>query len=914
MKTPRSPGRILAAIAITIFVVLVIGRSAAIFYTDALWFDAVGQGAVFWKRFGTILTIRAITTVVAGSFILANLWYVLRHFGPVHLRRRYGNIEIAEQVPRRLLMTGATVIAVLAGWWLATVQFGGLIPVAVLAWLRAEDWGVVDPLFQHDISFYVFALPIYIRVLDFLMFTVSWSLVLASIGYVLVGAVRSRGRQIHIDERPRVHFAVLIAVLMVLIGARFAIGRYELLVDGNGFNDAIGYTDVHARLPAHILVALLCVATAAAVLYGAIRRTLLPPTIAVGGLAIGGIASMVLYPAFVQRVQVEPNEIGREAEYISWNMDFTRRAFGVNDIERRTFNYRRPDAETWTRMAPALAQLPLWDLAPLEKLFNEIEGRQGYYRFTGVSYDRYRQDSVLRHVAVGVREIYQQGLPEAAQTWQNKHMTPAATRGIGAVVTPTNETTGGDPTYWLAELNPVRRHEAAPAALELSQPSIYFGESTTEDYVVVGHEGRFDTDSMIAAGPPVPRVTTGVPLSSFVRVLAFSWAFNDYNLLFSRALGDTSRILFVRAVQDRVRAIAPFILWDEDAQPVILDGRVVWMLDGYSVSTNYPLSRAALLSEGRAVRYLHSSVKATVDAVTGEVAIYSIGPPDPIVRTYAGIFPGLIRNGEEMPEALRAHLRYPPLLFGVQSSILQQYHLNRAATFYAGQEVWELPQELSPEMQRRLRPAFATMPMPGSTQPEYLLLNPFIARERQNLTALLIARSDPPNYGKLVLLEMPRDDQIRGPAQVQSIIEQDPVISQQLSLWRQQGSNAELGRLRIVPTDSSLLYIEPLYLSAQAGAIPQLQRVIATDGTAVTMEVDLETAVAALRGETARSPVRNGAPEAPRPAADEWTQRALDLMREADARLRAGDFAGFGNAWARLRTLLEQRDQQPVPR
>jgi uncharacterized protein len=313
-------------------------------------------------------------------------------------------------------------------------------------------------------------------------------------------------------------------------------------------------------------------------------------------------------------------------------------------------------------------------------------------------------------------------------------------------------------------------------------------------------------------------------------------------------------------------------------------------------------------------------VKATIDAVTGQLEIYALPDPDPILRTYRRVFPTLVREWDEMPERVRAHLRYPNLKFRVQAEVLEQYHLERPEAFYAGQDVWQLPQDVSAQVRRRGRPNYAIMPLPGETQPEFLLSSAFIARERQNMTAILLARSDMPNYGRLMLLEMPRDEQIRGPSQLQALIEQDPFISQQLALWRQAGRTVEMGRLRIIPTGGSILYVQPLFLSAQDRGIPQLQRVIVSDGSSVAMAEDFRGAITALGGELLDRPqprpadAPDGAAAPPATAADEaWRQQALELMREADNRIRTGDFAGFGAAWNRLRTHLEQRPQNRNP-
>jgi uncharacterized protein len=916
----RTPGKVLIGAVVAFFVVMIFGRSVAVFYTDALWFGAVGQSSVFWTRLTALVSVRLVTGAIGAALIMLNLWFVLRQLGPVHLRRRYGNLEIAEQVPRSYLVGGALAVAVLAGWWLSSLQFGGNVPVAMLAWLRHEAWGTADPLFGRDLSFYVFSLPVYTRLLDFLLIVLIWSTLLVGIGYVLVGAVRATGNRLQIDERPRFHFAFLAAAVLLIFAARFYLGRYLLLMDGGGFSGTVGYTDVHARLPARLVLALLAVATAVALVYGAVRRTVVPPIVALVVFALVALGMGTAYPAIMQRLQVEPNQLGREVEYIRWHMQYTQAAFGLDAIQRRGFTYSRPDPSIWEEISPTLEQLPLWDPEPLQTAFTEMQSRYRYYQFPDVDFDRYGAAGSRQQVAVAVREFTKEGLADNARTWQTIHMNPLFTRGMGAVVTAAAEKEAGEPVYWLSEVPRIQRNPFAPPAVDLREPSIYFGE-TMADYAIVDHIATFSQQvpDLPAGMSETPHVSTGVPLSSFARVAAFAWRFGDQNLLFTRELGDTSRLLFRRPIHERVGAVAPFLLWDQDAHPVLQDGRVVWVLDGYTVSGNYPLSRPFNIPEVGRLRYMRSSVKATVDAVTGELRLFALPEPDPILATYRAVFPGLVEDWAAMPQELAQHLRYPALLFRVQTNTLQEFHLERAEQFYAGQDVWQLPQEISPAQRRRFRPGFMMAAMPGAQEPEFLLINSFIARERQNMTALLIARSDAPHYGELVLLELPRDDQIRGPSQVQALIEQDPEIARQLSLWRQAGSTVDLGRLRIIPTENTILYVEPVYLAAQERAIPQLQRVIVSDGTTVAMEPDLETAIAALTGQARPTEPRDrpvaGEPtdplQPPTAPADDITRRALELMREADARLRAGDFAGFGAAWSQLRAVLEQRPGGP---
>jgi uncharacterized membrane protein (UPF0182 family) len=503
-------------------------------------------------------------------------------------------------------------------------------------------------------------------------------------------------------------------------------------------------------------------------------------------------------------------------------------------------------------------------------------------------------------VALGVREFFAAGLQENNRTWLNLHLNPQFVRGIGTVVIPAAEKNEGNPVYWLRNV-PVEIDPAAPAQLALAESSIYVGE-TMEEYVVLGTEA--DTATTLVR----PRA---IPIGSFLRVLAFAWRFSDKNLLFSTELTDSSRILFRRRVDERLRVLAPFLLWDSDAQPVIYRGRVHWLVDGYSATANFPIARPLRVQDAGDIRYLRPSAKALVDAVTGAVTIYALSDREPVLATYRRIFPELFVSIDEMPADLQAHLRYPSSYLRAQSTILEKYHIDRAEAFYAGQDVWQLPKERGAETEQEpFQPVYAMLSLDPGAAPEFVLVAPFIARQRQNLTALLIVRNDVPHYGELLMLELPRNQQVPGPAQVEALMEQDPVISPQLTLWRQAGSTVNLGQIRIVPVDNTLLYVVPVYLAASGRAIPELQRIIASDGDHVAMAPSLEEALGLLRGAPSNAPAPTVRPATNAPA-ERWPERALQLLEAAETSLRNGDFAGYGARLKQLRELLQQIARQP---
>jgi uncharacterized protein len=904
--------RLLVAIVAGILLLGILTRVAVGFYTDILWYGEVGYLDTYWRRLWMGLGVRGAAAVLGAIVLFLNLWFVTRHLGPIRVRRRYANIEIAEHIPRRHITAIVAIVAVLGGWWLAEFQFGSTAVLGVMAWLQQTTWGLADPLFGRDVAFYVFTLPFIRDSLGFFFLVTIWALLLVGLGHVLGGGIRWENNRPVFQRPALLHVAALAGVLLVLLGFRYWISIQLLVVDGNGVAGGIGYTDIQARIPVFRAMALLAVAAGASLVWGAWRSSLVPPVLALGALLTVALLGAVGYPAIVQRFQVLPNELSREAPYIAWHMDFTRQAYGLADIRRQHFPFR-PDADPEPdRMEAVLERVPLWDTEPLRQAFNEVQVLFDYYRFPDADFDRYGPPGQEHQVVVAVREFHPEGLDPASRTWQSLHLNPTYIRGRGAVVAPARPTTDGRGTHelWVRNLEPIETHPAAPEGLRLQQSSVFFGE-TMDGYVVVipDRGGEFTG----RAGFDYPH---GIPLSSFLRVLAFAWRFGDETLLFAREITPDSRLVFRRPIRQRVHEIAPFILWDNDPLPVVFEGRIVWLIDGYTASGTYPLARSVALGRTH-VRYLRNSVKAAVDAVTGAVAFYRLDDHDPILATYERVFPGLFRPLDSMPGGLRRHLRYPELALLARSEILQEYHLERVEAFYAGQNVWQRPHQTGPRgATRAYRPVVGLMPVPMEERMEYLGTVPYIARGRQNMTALLMVRNDEPRYGELTLLEFPRDQQVLGPAQVQAMIEVDPIIAPELSLLRQRGSTIDMGKLRVLPLDSTVLYIQPFFLSAEENPIPELWGIAASDGRDISLGASLGAALAGLFRGDGRGPAVTAlepmAREPGSPGLGLWPRQALELLERAEGRLRAGDWTGYGRAMEELRVLLEELDRQGV--
>lgn len=895
-------GRLFVLLGIALVVLVLTGRTLASYYVEALWFSSVGYLSVFWKRLLWAWGLRLAVAGAAAGFVFVNLRIVASTLGSVQIKRRYGNIEIAEQLSESYVLAFTALAAFLVGLGCAA-GLPGDAGLRVLLYLKAPPWGAVDPVLGRDLGFYVFALPVQRGALTFGLVLAAVTALLCLAGYAVTGAARwARGR-IELSDVPRLHLSALIVGVLLLLAWRYRIARYGLLLDGNGFAGIFGYTDAQGRLPAYNALLVLALLAAGGVTWSALSRRRYPAFASLSALLAGALGLGVVYPAFVQRLRVEPNELEREAPYIGWNLTYTRRGFGLEGMRRVRFDPRPPVPEDWDLALSVLAGVPVWTREALLATFRQVEARYRYYDFFDVALDRYPGPRGREVVAVSVREVDPNGIEEL--NWQNLHLRRPFIVGMGAVVaSATRSTVEGRPRTYVSSIPPVLAAEPdVPRALALERSEVLFG-SQAQPYAIINPGAAASSAGADFSGVPGVDFPPGIRLRSWLPTLALAWRFQDANLLFSREISASSRLVFRRGVVERARSLAPFLAFLEDPYPVIFRGRIVWVLDGFTTSANYPLSSAHELSTGEAVNYIRNSVKGTVDAVTGVVTFYVVDPTDVLLAGYRAAFPQLFRGLHEMPAELREHLRYPRALFQLQAAVLFEYHQETAASFHGRHDVWAATHELG-ERQTTVphRPEYALLRLPGDEAPEFVLTTVFVPAGRQNLTAIFVARCDPPRYGELILVEMPGDRQVPGPRQVEALVEQDPTISEQFSLWRQSGSEVWSGHLFVVPVGGTLLYVEPIFLAAEEGAIPELRRRVVSDGERVVMMPTLEEAIARLRVEAGPSVRERAAAEAADPG---WPARALELLEEAEARARQGDWKGFGEALQRLRSLLER--------
>ena len=888
-------------LVLALFTLGVVGQIVPL-YTDWLWFGEVGYVGIFLK----ILSLRGslFTAVAVGVlvFLYANLTFAARTARPDVLWELEDQLGlpgrvIIEPLIRRFLPVILLLIAFASGVR-ASARWQ-----SVLAYLNAVPFGTTDPLFGRDLAFFVFDLPFFRRVLGWATTLVVATLVLTAVIYVLQRSLVLTSRGPRLAAGARSHLLVLGALLLVLTGISFWLDRFELVYSARGIIFGASYTDVHASLPVLGVLAVLSLLCAVACLaqLGTGGLRLVAGGVAV--LAVVWVGGLGIYPALLQRFSVTPNELNAERPFIVHNIRMTRQAYGLDRIEEREFPADdRLDAKALERNAPTIKNIRLWDYRPLQRTLAQLQEIRTYYKFQDVDNDRYLVNGEYRQLMLSARELSYPHLQ--SRIWINEHLT--FTHGYGVVVAPVNRVTAEGLPEFLVQDIPPRAAEGFP---KITRPEIYYGEISNEYALVRTRSQELDYPAGDQNVYSQYAGSGGVAISSWLRKLAFAARFGEIKMLLSNDLTPESRIMMYRTIGQRVRQIAPFFHYDRDPYLVVTgDGRLTWMLDGYTTTDRYPYSDPV---RGLG-NYIRNSVKVTIDAYDGRVAFYLADPTDPIVRAYAAGFPGLLKPLSALPEDLRRHIRYPEDFFAIQARKYATYHMLDPQVFYNKEDLWAVPRRTIEGRDREMEPYFTIMRMPNEAREEFILLTLFNPSRRDNMIAWLAARSDPPNYGRLVVYNFPKQKLVYGPRQIDARIDQDPVISQQLALWNQRGSTVIRGSLLAIPVDQSLIYVQPLYLAAsEQGALPELRRVIVAYGNQIAMEPTLEQSLARIfTGTVTPTPAAaatTSAPGAARPAPSALSagaQRALEIYNRAQEALRKGDWAQYGAEQKRLEEAL----------
>lgn len=935
--SPRPPKRLLIGVAVVAALVLLV-PAITVRLADWLWFKEIGFARVFLTKLGAQWTIGLLGAVVAFAVLYGTARFALRGLRPgdplVHdITSGVGALPAAvraslERGAKALALPWTALLSVMAGMAMAG-QWSTLLQAAY-----RTPFGHTDPVFGRDIGYYVFVLPALELIVGLVFSLLLLALLFVALPIHLVrGEIGAAGQRLVLRPRAQAQLATIAGLLLLVSAIRTQFVRIPSLLFGEHLPLAgANYVDLNVRLPAMHILSIAALVGAALIAWGGMRGRLVWTAVRV--VAVYFVISLLatIVPAAYQRLIVQPNELTRETAQIVHHIQATRRAWAIERVEQRELGVT-------TRLTPAhiaanrptIDNVRLWDREPLLQTFGQIQSIRTYYDFLSVDDDRYRIGGQLRQVMLSAREMNTTALP--TRGFINEHLT--YTHGMGVTLGPSNEVTPeGLPVLFIKDLPPV-----SSVGIRITRPQIYFGELSNDFVLAPSRQREFDfpAGEGEAAAYSTYDGRGGVPIGSFMRRLLFAVRFGSLNIMLSGDLNARTRILYHRSIRERAERALPFVTFDRDPYVVIADdGKLKWILDAYTTSERFPYAQAA--SDG--VNYMRNSVKVVIDAYDGDVDAYVSAPDDPIIRTLSRIYPGLLQPLAAMPADLRAHLRYPEDLFRLQTVLYATYHMGNPETFYHREDQWQIPGAASQGGAGGRRPGegvargaepfmrHMVMRLPGEQAPEFILMRPFTPRQKENLAAWMVARNDAQQYGKLVVYRFPRQSLVFGPNQIVNRINQDTEVSRQISLWDQRGSEVLRGELLVLPIEGALIYVQPLYLRAEGGRIPELKRVIVAHEGRVTMAETLDAALVALfgpgsgqtqvraPGDSVSAPVAAASSGSPAAAATgDLAQRASQHFERARAAQRADDWATYGAEMRKLGEALRQlsagRSQRP---
>jgi uncharacterized membrane protein (UPF0182 family) len=928
---PRRADRapiVLAFGIVAMLVLLLLIPAIANRLADWLWYREIDFERVFLTKIVAQWALGVPAGLIAFAVLYGNVRVALAGIGDAEVQPLFaerGSTPVSRAV-RHLLERGANFVALPAA---ALLAFFFALAIAaqwrtILQFWYRTPFGAVDPVFGRDIGYYVFSLPVVELATGALLWIIALS-VLASLPlHVMRGEFSLVGWRATVRPRAQTQLSILAALFLLVTAVRIQFVRIPWLLFGaHQPLSGASYVDLHVRLPALHILSAAALLGAVLILVGGLRGRLVPMTarVVLAYLVIALLSAIV--PATYQRLVVAPNELARETPQIVEHIQATRQAWAIDDVrEGELTGEARLTPQMIADNRATIDNVRLWDREPLLQTFGQIQSIRTYYDFVSVDDDRYRIGGRERQVLLSPRELNTSSLP--TRGFINEHLT--YTHGMGVTLGPSNAVTAeGLPLLFIKDLPPVSSIE-----MKVTRPQIYYGELANDFVLAPSRQREFDYPAGEGDAAAYSRYEGrgGVPVGSFLRRMLFAIRFGSLNILLSRDIGDSTRILFYRDIRERAQRALPFVLFDRDPYMVIAaDGTLKWLLDAYTVSDRYPYSQP--VSGG--VNYMRNSVKVTIDAYDGTVRAYVADAGDPLIRTIERMYPGLLQPLDSMPADLRAHLRYPEDLFRVQTGLYATYHMHDPETFYHREDQWQIPGSPNiggPVASPRGAPGEAflrhmVMRLPGEAESEFILMRPFTPRQKDNLAAWMVARNDGANYGKLAVYRFPRQSLVFGPNQIVNRINQDTEVSRQITLWDQRGSEVLRGELLVLPIEGSLIYVQPLYLRAQGGRIPELKRVIAAHEGQVAMAETLDAALTALFGDGVRAPSRtladaaaadtaaipaaiSSGAAAPSAAMRALAQEALDHFSRARDAQRNDDWALYGEEMRKLGEVLRR--------
>ncbi|HEY9771194.1 MAG TPA: UPF0182 family protein [Coleofasciculaceae cyanobacterium] len=879
--------------------------------TESWWFDATGFAEVFWTRITWQIAIWAATLAIFSLFLWFNYWLANR----LTRDRSFGFLTdtalepYTKTISRLCAFVLIFIVAIGAAgdsakFWSTSLKF-----------INATDYNRFEPIYGKDVGFYLFKLPFYEGLQTWLFTLLVSGLIIAIAVYLLKGAISlnftipnlqrqgltaqklrlERQWQNNFQGKQKVHIISLLAAISITMAIDFWLKRYDLLYASNGVVWGAGYTDTHARLFSYWVMSIGALMLGIFLILAVwLRRTMLP---------IYGIAAYLLilflvngvYPELQQRFSVEPNELDKELPYIKNSLEFTREAYSLEAINTQNYPVvNNLTAEVLQQQQGTIQNIRLWDYRPLLSTYRQLQEIRPYYQFNDVDIDRYTLDGNYRQLMLSPRELNYERVPQRAKTWVNQRL--KYTHGYGLVMSPVNRVTpDGLPVLFIKNIPPVSEVD-----VEVKAPAIYYGEAT-DDYIFTGTTTQeFDYPQGDENAFTNYDGAGGVPIPNWGRKLAYAYDFSSLKILISNYFTADSRIHYYRQIKERVSHVAPFLQLDRDPYITLIDGRLQWIIDAYTKSDRFPYSEP--VEPG--INYIRNSVKVLVDAKDGTMQFFVVDENEPILATYRKIFPSLFQSQSSIPPQVKDHFRYPLDLFKYQAQMYLAYHMNDPQVFYNREDLWRFATENYEGNQQAIEPYYQIMNLPGESKEEFMLILPFTPVNKDNMIAWMAARSDGDNYGKMLLYEFPKQKLIYGPFQIEARVDQNPDVSQQLTLWSQKGSRVIRGDLLVIPIDGSLLYVEPVYLRAEQGELPELRRVIVAYNNELVMRPTLEEALTALFGNETSPQI--APPSTPINADSNLIQQAADAFERAETAQREGNWAEYGRYQQQLKQIIQQ--------
>ena len=932
---------LLSILTAGIILTIVFISTGASIYTDWLWFSELNLEKTFTIMFLSNFLLRLTIGIIFALIIYLNLHFTKKPINKFMNVKKGSNVEnlfgeernqIFEWLNKKRLNLIYIFSSLIFGFLFSSISSESW--KMVLKFLNKTDFNAVDPIFNNDISFYVFTLPFYSFLREMGMVVVVISLILAGAIYIIFTGIHSISEvSTKLSSRAKKHMSVLVFVFLLFKAWDYRLQMYNILFSSDGVVFGAGYTDVNANLLGYKVLFVTVIFVALAVLYSVFKNNYKPLLWGIAAWIGLSIIFTGIYPAFIQQYRVEPNEINLEEQYIENNINMTLKAYGLDNVETKDFELSsdRLSYDELMEYDTVIDNIRLWDHRPLQTTYNQLQALRQYYTFQDIDIDRYQLGDDYTQVMLGARELDQNALATQAQTWVNK--TLKYTHGLGVTMSPTGEVgDNGQPEFLVQDIPPKSNNQN----INLDNSSIYYGEKTDNYVIVNSDETEFHYPMGSENVYTEYKGSGGVEINNIFRKAMYGLRFNTMKILLSNDINSQSKIMYDRNIHQRVRKAAPFLQYDSDPYIVNAQGRLFWIYDAYTTTNLYPYSQPY---SGN-TNYVRNSIKVVVDAYNGTLDYYIVDETDPIAQTYSKIFDDLFKSADQMPESIKKHLRYPQDLFEIQSQMYSTYHMEDPVVYYNREDVWAIPNENYQGSTIPVEPYYIMNQLPGEDEAEFILMTPFTPSNRNNMIAWMAARNDGEHYGELFAYEFPKDQLIYGPSQIESRIDQESEISQLLSLWSQRGSEVIRGNLLVIPFNNSVLYVEPIFLQAEGGGIPELRRVIVAYKEEIIMRQNLEEALTAmfkedenlavpeedveelqeetgagmeeLTGEqdaaSVETPAQDeSAADSQVPAASsELIKQANDLYNQAQNALQNGNFAEYGEIITELGEILNQ--------